>query len=156
MKFRLLICASTSENWSEEAQDLYLKKLNFFLPFEVINIKNKKIPRDSKELRIKTDSDQILDHLSPDDDVVLFDERGESFDSRGFSKQVEKMMASGKKQVIFIIGGAYGVDDRVRARARLKVSFSKMVMNHLVAKVVALEQIYRALTILKGLPYHND
>lgn len=156
MKFVLLTCASASETWSDEAQALYTKKISPFVSFEIKELKIKKISRDDKELRVKSDSDQILQEVKPDDYVVLFDERGESFDSRKFSQKLEKILLSGKKRAIFIIGGAYGVDDRVRERAQLKVSFSKMVMNHLVARTVALEQIYRSFAILKNLPYHND
>jgi len=156
MKFILLTCASASETWSDEAQALYIKKISPFIPFEIKELKVKKISRDDKNLRIKSDSDQILNEIKTDDYVILFDERGESLDSRKFSQKIEKILLSGKKRALFIIGGAYGVDERIRERAQLKVSFSKMVMNHLVAQTVALEQIYRGLAILKNLPYHND
>ena len=156
MKFVLLTCASASETWSDEAQALYRKKISPFVSFEIKELKIKKISRDDKDLRVKSDSEQILQEIKPDDYVVLFDERGESLDSRKFAQKVEKILLSGKKRALFIIGGAYGVDDRVRERAQLKMSFSKMVMNHLVAQTVALEQIYRSFAILRNLPYHND
>lgn len=156
MKFILLTCATASESWSEEASELYQKKISPFIPFEVKELKVKKSSRDDREHRIQTDSDQILNEIKPDDYVIVFDERGEQFDSRKFSHKIGQILNSGKKRTLFVIGGAYGVDQRVRDRAQLKVSFSKMVMNHLVAQTVAMEQIYRAFTILRNLPYHND
>lgn len=156
MKFILLTCASTSETWSDQAQALYCKKIAPFISFEIKKLNIKKIARDDKDLRIRNDSEQLLAEIKPEDFVILFDERGVSLDSRQFANKIETVLLSGKKRALFIIGGAYGVDDRVRKRAQLSVSFSKMVMNHLVAQTVALEQIYRGFSIIKNLPYHND
>jgi 23S rRNA (pseudouridine1915-N3)-methyltransferase len=97
----------------------------------------------------------LLSVLAKDDFIVLFDERGKTFNSIEFSKKVENILSSSKRRGVFIIGGAYGVSDEVRARAQLVVTLSPMVMNHLLAQTVALEQIYRAFTILKNTPYHN-
>lgn len=156
MKFVLLTCASASETWSDEAFELYQKKISPFIGFEIKELKIKKSSRDDRESKVKSDSDALISELRPDDYVILFDERGDIIDSRKFSERISQILLSSKKRAVFIIGGAYGVDERVRQRAQLKISFSKMVMNHLVAQVVALEQIYRAFTILKNLPYHND
>lgn len=155
MKLFLVTCISASEKWSTEAADLYLKKLNHFNSFEIKELKIKKSSRDDKEFKIKTDSDALLSEIQTEDFVVLFDERGEGLDSHKFSEKLNQILLSGKKRGLFVIGGAYGVDDRVRQRANLKISFSQMVMNHLVAQTVALEQIYRGFTLLKNIPYHN-
>jgi 23S rRNA (pseudouridine1915-N3)-methyltransferase len=156
MKFVLLMMTTAKEPWAQAAKDLYTQKINPFLPFEIKELKPKKSARTQKEYKLKEESELILDELSSDDFVILFDERGQSISSEDFSRQIDKALSSSKKRTVFIIGGAYGVDQSVRARAQLIVSFSKMVMNHLVAQTVALEQIYRALTILRGLPYHNQ
>ncbi len=156
MKFVLLTCASASESWSDEAQALYTSKLKAFIPFEIQHLKIKKAARDDRELKLKSDSDALLAEIKPDDYVVLFDERGDMLESRKFAQKIESLMNTGKKRAVFIIGGAYGVDDRIRSRAQMKVSLSRMVFNHLVAQTVVLEQIYRGFTILKNLPYHND
>jgi 23S rRNA (pseudouridine1915-N3)-methyltransferase len=112
--------------------------------------------RSSAEYRKKADTELLLKKITSDDYIVLFDEKGETLDSKAFSQKLNQVLLSGKKRIVWIIGGAYGVDDRVKARANLKISFSKMVMNHLVAQTVALEQIYRGFAILKNLPYHNE
>jgi 23S rRNA (pseudouridine1915-N3)-methyltransferase len=156
MKFVLLTCATAFEDWADEAEALYTKKIAPFIPFEIRRLSIKKASRDDREQKIKTDSDALLAEIKSDDFVVVFDERGDSFDSRKLAQKIEFILNSGKKRTLFIIGGAYGFDDRVRGRAQLKISLSKMVMNHLVAQTVVLEQIYRSFAILKNLPYHND
>jgi 23S rRNA (pseudouridine1915-N3)-methyltransferase len=156
LKFVLLTLTTAKETWAQEAKELYTQKLKPFVPFEIKELKPKKSSRDQREFKLKEESELILKELSADDFVILFDERGKSLSSEEFASQFEKIFLSGKKRTVFIIGGAFGVDDSVRRRAQVVVSFSKMVMNHLVAQTVALEQIYRAFTILKKIPYHNS
>lgn len=156
MKFVLYNLATAKEPWAEEAARLYTQKISHFSPFEIQTLKPKKSSRDEANQKKKEESELILSSLKADDFVVLFDERGKTFNSIEFSKKIESILASSKKRAVFIIGGAYGVTDEVRARAQLVVSISPMVMNHLLAQTVALEQIYRAFTILKNLPYHNS
>lgn len=147
--------ATAKEAWADEAARLYTQKISHFNPFEIQTLKPKKSSRDEAAQKKKEESDLILSSLSSDDFVVLFDERGKSFNSIEFSKKIENILSSSKKRAVFIIGGAYGVSDEVRSRAQLVVTLSPMVMNHLLAQTVALEQIYRAFTILRNLPYHN-
>jgi len=156
MKFILLTLTTAKEPWAQEARELYTQKIKPFIPFEVKELKPKKTARDQKEYKLKEESEMILNEITSDDFVVLFDERGKSISSEEFSQQIEKIFMSGKKRAIFIIGGAYGVDESVRKKAQVCISLSKMVMNHLVAQTVALEQIYRGLTIIKKIPYHNS
>ncbi|MBC7371013.1 MAG: 23S rRNA (pseudouridine(1915)-N(3))-methyltransferase RlmH [Bdellovibrionaceae bacterium] len=156
MKFVLYNLATAKEPWAEEAARLYTQKISHFTAFEIQNLKSKKSAREDSAVKKKEESDLILSSLTTDDYVVLFDERGKSFNSIEFSKKMDGILSSSKKRAIFIIGGAYGVSDEVRARAQLVVSLSPMVMNHILAQTVALEQIYRAFTILKNLPYHNS
>jgi 23S rRNA (pseudouridine1915-N3)-methyltransferase len=155
MKFVILTVASAKENWSDEAAALYFKKLKHFVAVEKLNLKTKKISRDSAEEKIKAEGQAILSALQNDDLLVVFDEKGKSFTSIDFSKQIERILLSGKKRCVFLIGGAYGIDTEVKKRAQLQVSLAPFVMNHLIAEVVALEQIYRAFTIIKNIPYHN-
>ncbi len=156
MKFVLYNLATAKEAWADDAARLYTQKIAYFNPFEIQSLKPKKGSRDEAAKKKKEESELILSVLSKDDYVILFDERGRSLNSIEFSKKIESTISSAKKRAVFIIGGAYGVSDEVRARAQLMVMLSPMVMNHLLAQTVALEQIYRAFTILKNLPYHND
>lgn len=155
MKFVLMTLASAREPWAEEAADLYKKKISHFAPFDIIALKPKKSSRSDSHYKKTEESALILENLSSDDYVVLMDERGKKFDSIEFSKKIESILMSSKKRAVFIIGGAFGVDETVRQRADLVVSFSPMVFNHLLAQTMCLEQIYRSFTIIKNLPYHN-
>lgn len=146
---------TAKEEWFDIAVATYTKKINPFIPFEVISLKSSKTDRDDAQAKKKQESEDLLKKITSDDYVILFDEKGKDLDSLQFSKQIEAAQMSGKKRLVFIIGGAFGVSDEIKNRAQLKVSLSKMVMNHLVAETVALEQIYRAYTIIKRIPYHN-
>lgn len=98
---------------------------------------------------------ELFKKLTPDDYVILFDEVGKTFTSEEFADQISKAETSGKKRIVYVVGGAYGVTDDIKQRSHVKVSLSSMVMNHLVAETVVLEQIYRAYTIKNRIPYHN-
>lgn len=156
MKLVLLTVATAKEPWSEDAARLYAQKICHFNSFEILNLKPKKSSREEAQGKKKAESELILSSVTKDDFVIVFDERGRSLNSLEFSKKIESTLSSSKKRVVFIIGGAYGVSEEVRSRAQELISLSPMVMNHLLAQTVALEQIYRAFTIIRGLPYHNS
>lgn len=148
--------ATAKEKWSSEAELVYKKKLSYFVPFEHIEVRPTKSGRDDAESKKSAESDKILAQLKTDDYLVLFDERGQKLDSISFSKKIEKILGSGRKRTVLLVGGAYGVSEEVRSRAQLVVSFSDMVFNHLLAQTMVYEQVYRAFTIIRGLPYHNQ
>ena len=155
MKFVLAHLSTAKEDWCDKATDLYIKKLKHFVEFEVVALKPRKGSRSDESHKRQEEAETILAFLKEGDELVIFDERGKIQSSEKFADMVRSVHESGKKRVVFLIGGAFGLDDQVKKRARLQVSLAPFVMNHLVAKVVALEQIYRSFTILKGLPYHN-
>lgn len=156
MKFVLLHVSSSHEDWADAADELYFKKIKPFIPFEILELKPKKAGRDDAAEKKRAESESVLGALKPDDYVVVFDERGETLSSRQFAGKIEKILGSSKKRAVFIIGGAYGLSDEVLKRAQLRIRLSDLVFNHLIARTVALEQIYRGFTIIKNLPYHND
>lgn len=155
MKFVLYNLATAKEAWADDVCELYRKKISFFAPFDIQTLKAKKSAREDADFKKNEESELLLKQLSSDDYVVLFDERGSAFDSIQFSKKIENILGSSKKRAVFIIGGAFGVNEAVRSRADLKVALSPMVMNHLMAQAMSLEQIYRAFTIIRKIPYHN-
>ena len=114
----------------------------------------------------KTDSAQIeaeikryesrLKHYLPFELRVIPDERGESYTSRAFASFVERAMVSGLRRLVFVIGGPYGFSSEVYERARGLVSLSTMTFSHQMVRLFALEQLYRAQTIIRGEPYHHD
>lgn len=156
MKVCFLYFETSKEEWLSKAQDVYIKKVSRFVEFEIVKIKSPSIERDSKDLKIKAEAKQIMDKLQPGDFLVLFDEKGKEFDSIEFSRNLQKVINQSPRRIVFLIGGAFGVSQEVFEKAQQKLSLSKLVFNHHVAIVVALEQIYRAFTIQKGLPYHNQ
>lgn len=156
MKLVLLKMATTSESWSEAAAELYFKKIKAFFQFDIVQVSPPKSARTESTQRRETDSEKLLEKLSVDDFVVLLDERGKNISSRDFAKKTEAAINSGKKRVVFVIGGPYGASEELRKRANWVASLSSLTFNHLVAEVVFLEQLYRSLTIIKNIPYHND
>lgn len=156
MKVRLLCVNASNKSFFNEACELYSKKINPFIPFELKTLKPKGIGREQAAQKKEKESQEILKHISEKDFVVLLDEKGKTFDSLQFAKKVEHILSSTYSQVVFVIGGAYGTSEELQKRAQLKVRLSDMTMNHLVATIVLLEQFYRALTIWKGISYHNE
>ena len=99
---------------------------------------------------------EILRLVAPTDRLVLFDERGRELSSKAFASYIERVMVSGERRMIFVIGGPYGFSDEVYARANDRVSLSQMTFSHQMVRLFAVEQLYRAQTILRGEPYHHD
>ncbi len=156
MKLKFLILEGKPPAWVSEARAEYLAKINPFVAIEVKSLKSPSADRNSAEVKRKREGELILRELSERDYLILFDERGKlGKNSEEFSAQLGRVLESGKARAVFCIGGAYGFSETVYQRAEAKWSLSPLTMNHWLAAVAALEQIYRGLTILKGIPYHN-
>ncbi len=156
MKLILLICSSTSESWQTEIALQYQKKISRFYDFSIQRIQSTKSSRNDKLSRIEKESKEILRQIKNDDYVILFDERGDTFSSQKFAKFLETKISSGKKRILFIIGGPYGVNSAIKEKAQALVQLSHLTFNHLIAEAVALEQIYRTCSIVHNHPYHNE
>jgi len=102
------------------------------------------------------EGEQFMKQLKTDDVVLLLDENGDHFSSRGFAEMMQRRMNSGVKQLVLIIGGAFGFSSAMYARANGKISFSKMTYSHEMIRLLLVEQLYRAHTILKNESYHHD
>ena len=122
--------------------------------YEVIDIKKNKF-KDPKGIK-KWEAEALLHLLSPSDHVILLDENGKSFTSRKFSDWLQQKMNLSYKSVVFIVGGAFGFDESLKQRADALLSISDMTFSHQLIRVIFLEQLYRAFTILKNEKYHND
>ncbi len=156
MDIRLISVASNKQEWSDLAAHTYAEKINHHIKFKEDVLKSKKLEREDSKKKVELESLTILNSLKPDDFVVLCDEKGKTYSSIEFSKKLIATFDSGKRSVVFVIGGAFGVDETVKRRSNLTICLSSMTMNHLVARVQVLEQIYRAIMIWKGKPYHNE
>jgi 23S rRNA (pseudouridine1915-N3)-methyltransferase len=156
-KLRILAVTEGKEAWLNIATEVYSKKLKHFCDFEMVAIKPYKEARSQVSEKIVKESESILKKIDTKDVVFLCDLRGKQLSSLQLSQQLEKAtVAHSSKPLVFVIGGAYGVDEGLLARAQYKIKFSEMTLNHHVAMVLLLEQLYRAFTIQKKIPYHNE
>lgn len=150
MKFRFIWVGKTKDrNWMA-LQDEYLQRLSHFVRNDVVEI------RDSNRLGGKDEEGKrILDKLNQTSFVCLLDVGGKAITSQALASTIETWQNIGHKEVSFIIGGADGVSKAIAERADLVLSLSFMTFTHEMARVVMLEQIYRAFTIIKGFPYQK-
>ena len=100
-------------------------------------------------------AEDILKHCKEDDFVALLDERGKDIDTPGLAALLDSHLGQGTKRVVFIIGGAYGVTDEVKKRAHATYKLSSLVFPHMLVRLILIEQLYRASTILEGGKYHH-
>ncbi len=157
MKVILTAVGKTNNLNFKNAISDYQKRLKFYIPFEIEelpDIKNtKNLTEDEQK---KKEGEMLLKSFQEGDEVVLLDDKGEEFTSMKFSSYIEKKTLSGIKRLVFVIGGPYGFSPEVYARANGKVSLSKMTFSHQMVRLIFVEQLYRAMTILKGEPYHHE
>lgn len=157
MKILLLVIGKTDEDYLVTGIKKYVGRLGHYVSFEMKelpDIRNRKTL--SEEQQKKGESFLLLSQLQPSDHVILLDERGKSYTSVEFSESLGKGMVSGAKRMVFLIGGPYGFDKEVYDRANALMSLSPMTFSHQMVRLIFLEQLYRAFTILKGEPYHHS
>ena len=156
MKLKLYYIGSKNPSWAEEIAQEYDKKLSQFGKFERILLKSPSLERKSQEQKRETEGELLLKKIEPNEFLLLLDERGKKFEnSQALSECLVKIMSGSQSTVTFVIGGPYGFSKAVRDRANESWSLSNLTMNHHVAQVAFLEQLYRCFAIWKNLPYHN-
>ena len=156
MKVKLLMIGKTRESFIEEGFNVFKMRIKHYLPFEGQAISGLKKTKNLSPSEIKIlEGNLILKNIKDNDTVVLLDEKGKTYGSTGFANFVQKQMNTGTKQLVFIIGGAYGFSPDVYQRANYKISLSDMTFSHQIIRLIFMEQFYRAMTILKNEPYHN-
>ena len=157
MNIRLLVVGKTDEKYLQEGIEIYVKRLKHYVNFELMVIPALKDQKGASPEDIKSrESTLILKQLEKSDRVVLLDEHGTEHTSVGFSQYIQKQMNAGVRNLTFVIGGAYGFAQEVYEAAHDKVSLSKMTFNHQMVRLFFAEQLYRAFTILRNEPYHNE
>ena len=157
MKISFLTVGKTTFPFVKEGVDIFIKRIKHYTTFEYIEIPELKNTSSlSKEQIKEKEGDLILKHLRNTDKVILMDERGRSFTSIEWSKEIGREIISGTKSLVFIVGGAYGFSQSVYDRADGKLSLSSMTFSHQIIRLFFIEQLYRAFTIIKGEPYHNE
>ena len=157
MNIKLLAIGKTDNKALQQLMDDYMKRLSFYIKFELEVIPDIKNAKNMSEAQQKEkEGEVILSKLSPTDQLILLDENGKNFSSVGFSDELQKKMNSGIKTLVFVIGGPYGFSKEVYAKAQGKISLSAMTFSHQMVRLFFIEQVYRAFTILRGEPYHHQ
>ncbi len=137
--------------------EMYTERIRHYVPFELVSIPDLKstaaLSADQQKVR---EGQGIIAALNPGDRVVLLDDRGEMLTSRKFAQRIQQRMSAGVKRLVFVVGGPYGFSEEVYARADARLSLSAMTFPHDLVRLLFIEQLYRAMTILKGEKYHHD
>lgn len=157
MKVTLLATGKTNEAWLQEGLRNYEQRMKHYCPFDYTETDDVKVKAKKPDPAMikKEESLRIAKHIHPTDHLLLLDEGGTHYSSEEFAALFARLRNAGTKSLVLLIGGPYGFDEQLQERAQGKVSLSKMTFPHRLVRIFALEQIYRAHTILKGEPYHH-
>lgn len=157
MNIKLIAIGKTDNKNLQALIDEYIKRLGFYVKFELDIIPDIKNVKNLSESEQKSKEGQlILSKLSPTDHLLLLDENGKEFNSMGFADFLQKKMNAGIKTLVFVIGGPYGFSEEVYQKAQGKVSLSQMTFSHQMVRLFVIEQVYRGFTILNNEPYHHN
>ncbi|MDD3052047.1 MAG: 23S rRNA (pseudouridine(1915)-N(3))-methyltransferase RlmH [Candidatus Cloacimonetes bacterium] len=153
MSVKIIAVGKTKQNFVAEAENEYLKRLSAYCTLSVEIVPDVKLTGSNNIEIVKGKEAELLEkRINPQDFIVILDERGEQFTSPVFSQILEKKLTAGN--ICFIIGGVYGLADSVKKKANLMLGFSKFTFTHQIIRILLLEQLYRAYTIMKGKKYH--
>ena len=157
MKIVLVVIGKTDASYFVEAIREYSNRLVHYIPFEMDVIPDLKNARNLSEIQQKEKEGELIQKaLQPGDYLVLLDERGKEFISTAFASYLEKKMQTVPKRLVFVIGGPYGFSEKVYQAASERISLSKMTFSHQIIRLIFVEQLYRAMTILNNEPYHHE
>jgi 23S rRNA (pseudouridine1915-N3)-methyltransferase len=157
MKIKLLVVGKTDESYLRSGLDDYGSRIKKYLAFEIVEIPGlKNASHLSKQEWKAREAAKILPLLSAPDTIILLDEKGNEMTSLEFSLFLNQKFSSSSKNLVFIVGGPYGFDESVKKKAGFMLSLSQMTFSHQMVRLFFLEQLYRALTILRNESYHHQ
>lgn len=157
MKITLSVIGKTEVGFVRQGIEEYVKRLQHYVGFNISYVSDVKSTRNMSEAQQNSaEGKALLSTLDSSDHVVLLDEHGAERTSVEFSQWLQRRMASGSKRLVFVVGGPYGFSQEVYDRANEKISLSKMTFPHELVRLVFVEQLYRAFTILRHEPYHHE
>ena len=157
MKVALLLVGKTVNKHFVELIDDYASRLTHYVGFDIITIPELKNTKNlTADQQKQQEGELILKQLQAGDHVVLLDEHGKELRSVEFSRLMEQRMQMVSKRMVFVIGGPYGFSPEVYAKANEKLSLSRMTFSHQMVRLIFVEQLYRAMTIMRGEPYHHE
>ncbi|MGB3948598.1 MAG: 23S rRNA (pseudouridine(1915)-N(3))-methyltransferase RlmH [Bacteroidia bacterium] len=157
MKITLVLNGKTEDEYLIKGVSIYEQRLKHYISFESIvfpALKNTKAL--SVEQQKQKEGELLLKHIQSSDRLILLDEGGKEYNSVQFSDYLQQQMNSGIKNLVFVVGGPYGFSDEIYKRANGKISLSQMTFSHQMVRLFFVEQLYRAMTILKNEPYHHS
>ncbi|MCK9203824.1 MAG: 23S rRNA (pseudouridine(1915)-N(3))-methyltransferase RlmH [Bacteroidales bacterium] len=157
MKITLIAVGKTEETWLRAGIREYEMRIRHYLPFSILEISSLKNAGSlSQTEQNSREAELILRQLAPGDTLVLLDEQGAAMRSVEFAAFLNKQFSTGGKNLVFVVGGPFGFDPEIKKKARFILSLSKMTFSHQMVRLFFTEQLYRALTILKGESYHHE
>lgn len=156
MKLTLLLVGKTTSNELDKLIDGYRQRLTHYIPFDIVVIPELKNTKSlTREQQKEQEGQLILKAVPASADLVLLDERGQEFRSVEFAAYLQKKMSTGR-DIVFAVGGPYGFSKAVYKRANGQISLSRLTFSHQMIRLLFIEQVYRACTIIRGEPYHHE
>lgn len=156
MKIKFLWIGTSKNKSFINIQNEYFKRLKHYAKVEVVSLKEPKLRSSAIANTKKVEGELIIDSLQKSDFVVLLDEKGKQFTSVKFADYLQHKMNTSTSRLVFVIAGAFGASEALKARASETISFSKMTLTHDMIRMLLVEQVYRGFTILRGEKYHNE
>ncbi len=157
MKINLLLTGKTDQEYLTEGISNYTKRIKPYINFNIITTpaykKHNSLPAGQRK---EKEGQLIIPHMQKSDFCVLLDERGKKLDSKTFATFLQERMNRSTKSLLFIVGGPWGFSNEVYEKAHFKLSLSPMTFSHQLIRLIFMEQLYRAFTIIHNQPYHND
>lgn len=151
-----MVVGKTTDSRLQSLIDEYVKRLKHYVSFEFVVLPDIKNAKSLSEEQIKVaEGELVLSRVVPAFKLVLLDEHGQEFRSVEYAQWIQKQMSAGQ-DLVLLIGGPYGFSKEVYSRADGKISLSQMTFSHQMVRLLAIEQLYRAMTILRGEPYHHE
>lgn len=157
MKIILLVVGKTDDKVLEKLTQDYRNRIKHFINFEYIEIPDVRVYKKiTEEKQKELEAEAILKHLPNNSYLILLDEKGKQYSSVQFSKKIQKHMHDSIHNLVFVVGGPYGFSPVIYAKCQEQLSLSKMTFSHQMIRLFFTEQIYRAMSIWKNLPYHHE
>ena len=156
MKIKIIALGKIKESFLKDGVSEFLKRLTPYCPTEIIELTPIEIRDENLKTKILDEEGEIiLSHIKPDSYIITLEINGKQLSSKDFASKINEINMSGVNDLVFVIGSSYGLSQTVSARADFKLSISKMTFLHQFARLLLIEQIYRAFKIIKGEKYHK-
>ena len=156
MRITLLYIGKTKKNFIEEGIKTYSDRISHYIPFRIMEIPEPKCSgKVSEDLVKEKEAEKILKYISPDDHIVILDERGRMISSEELAGFISEKSVRSVPNLVFVIGGAFGFGKGIYDRADDIISLSRMTFSHQITRIIFMEQLYRAFSIIRGQPYHH-